>query len=1106
MIGASEIRTIRDLIARMAHSQGNSAFLISPETGQMLTFKDLHERSQTLFHWFLQLGLEQGDKIGLLMDNGLLTAQLFLGAMYGGFVAVPLNVRGGRSQLTFMLDHCDAKVVFVSSDYLDLFNEAIAGVTRQIKCISVDLESWPQVLGMAIPLDTLPPVKPEDAAMLMYSSGTTGQPNAAVHTHRSLLAHGRNTVCSHQLTASDRSLLVLPFYHINAECVTLLPVLSSGGSVVVPTRFDVSEFWNWLDDFDCTWSALVPTIISQLLDWPDPKVEERAAAFRLIRFLRTSSAPLSPSLHREFIERFKLPLIQAMGSSEAGNVFSNPVPPGINKIGSPGLPWGFDAKIVNREGTEVCGGEPGEVLLRGDGMMQGYYKDPVGTAIALDEGNWLHTGDLAYRDDDGYFFVVGRSKELVIKGGVNIAPKQIDEVLESHPAVFEAAAVGVPDRYVGEDLIAFAVLRDGMTCNEGELLSFCEGLLGHFKTPTRICFVNDLPKGPSGKVQRLRLLEDQYTRVSAILQSDGSETRSPAAGPSPHNHIPLKDLPLEKLIGALWSELLEQPLIDPNSNFFALGGQSLLAIQYLSRLRKTFPLVLSLRTFFENPTIAQQVALVRDGLVNSPKITKSTSHPVDVQSIPLRDKTMPCPLSPAQERLWFMEQFISGEPAYNEAEAVRLRGQLDLGALEKALNIVIERHEILRSTINVKDGKGFADIHTSWPVRIKLIDLSALSHHRRELELEQLLIHEPRRPYRLDAEPGIRATIIRLATDEHAFILMMHHNVCDSSSLGILWRELGVSYEASMAGQSSELAPLPIQYGDYAAWQLQPIQQASFSKDLSFWRDYLRGAPHLIDLPTDRPRPSIVSYRGNKLQFCFETSVAESLRQFCRLEKSSLFVLFATAVSVLLYRYTGQEDILLGVPIADRDRPEIQPLIGFLIDTQVLRTDLSGNPSFREVMAQVQKNVASVYSHRAAPFDQVVAAVQPERNLSYSPLFQVMLNWRDPDDQPQFIGMPRLVTEPLLAHAGISKFDLTLVLTDTGDSIPLEIEYSTDLFDKARIERMVGHLRSLLEGAAGDPEQRIAALPLLTSSERQQLLEEWNAASTGFELASPALD
>jgi acyl-CoA synthetase (AMP-forming)/AMP-acid ligase II len=315
---------------------------------------------------------------------------------------------------------------------------------------------------------------------------------------------------------------VLPLYHINAECVTLLPTLLSGGSVVIPSRFSVSHFWGWLEEYACTWSAVVPTIISRLLDSEDPSPGSREALFRRLRFLRSSSAPLAPSLHREFIEKFKLLLIQAMGSSEAGNVFSNPLPPGENKIGSPGLPWGFEARIVDQDGAELPSGESGEVLLRGPALMDGYYKEPEQTASVLDSDGWLHTGDLAYRDSDGYYFVVGRSKELIIKGGVNIAPRQIDDVLEAHPAILEAAAVGIPDHHLGEDVVAFVVLRADGAVDERELLTFCESRLGHFKTPTRIYFADDLPKGPSGKVQRLRLRE-------ALANSNPAATREPVS-------------------------------------------------------------------------------------------------------------------------------------------------------------------------------------------------------------------------------------------------------------------------------------------------------------------------------------------------------------------------------------------------------------------------------------------------------------------------------------------------------------------------------------------------------------------------------------------------
>jgi amino acid adenylation domain-containing protein len=1106
-----EVTTIRELVDRMAGARPDASFLMSPETGEVLTFLGLKEQSEVLSDQLQRWGLEQGDKVAFLMDNSLFTAQLFLGVMYGGLVSVPLNVRAGVTQLGYMVEHCDAKIVFVDDEHAALMTEVMTQVRRPVRVIPCDADSLGTTNDTLPPRTDTPAPSPEEVALLMYTSGSTGHPKAAVHTHRTILAGGRNSVTSHQLTSEDRSLLVLPLYHINAECVTLIPTLLTGGSVVVPRRFSISHFWDWLDSHECTWSAIVPTIVSQLLDWHDPRADQRGPAFRRVRFLRSSSAPLAPSLHREFLAKFPLLLIQAMGSSEGGNIFSNPLPPGENKIGSPGLPWGFEVKVVDREGVELSTGEPGEMLIRGEALTSSYYKEPEATAAAFDAECWLHTGDLAYRDIDGYFFVVGRSKELIIKGGVNIAPRQIDDVLESHPAVLEAAAVGVADRHLGEDVVAFVVLRAGAECDERELLSFCESHLGHFKTPTRIHFAEDLPKGPSGKVQRLRLVEQAAMPVESrpatappgfALGRGGDQKAEEVASTLPAS--------IESAIADVWAELLKVPQVGVEENFFALGGDSLLAIQCVSRLRDKNAIRLTLTDFFENGTVAEQAALVRkrqaaahlsdQSLRNtsSGQIAAAAAPKADAQTIPLRDRSLPHRLSPLQERLWFMERLNPGQPVYNEVEAVRLRGDLNAEALERALNVVIARHETLRTTIRAVDGLAMAQVRESYLLRLKMINLTGRPEAEREAELERLQVSEPRIPYRLEDEPAIRATLIRMEAQDHVFVLMMHHLVCDWSSEGVLWRELSALYRGYCRNESIELPALALQHGDYAVWERQRSTEAAVADDLAFWMENLRRAAPLLELPSDRPRPQVLSYRGARHRFRLNRTLTEAFRQLSRRERKSLFALFTAALDALLYRYTGQEDIVLGIPIAERDRPECQSMIGFLLHTHVLRTEVKGELTFRELVGRVQQGALNLYEHRSVPFDQVVRAMQPERSLSYSPLFQVMVNWRDRDQNLCFIGMEGLEIESVLVDSKISKFDLTLFLTDMGEEIWAEIEYSTDLFDAARIERMFGHYQTVLEAVAADPDQRLSELPLLTDAERRQLLVQWNNTKVDY--------
>ncbi len=504
--------TIRTLIDDWANAQPDAVFLIAPESKTELTVKQLYALACQVAAHLAGLGLAKGDKVAFLMDNGLWTTTLFLGTMYSGRVIVPLNAVAGSEQIAYVLRHSDSKVLFVSDHYRRKFAdviEAAAGRVRIIYTSENDGPRWPRLAGSK-GTEALLEVREDDVGVLIYTSGTTGRPKGVIMSHGNAIAGGANTAGAHALTARDRGLCVLPLYHINAEMVSVMGPLVSRGSVVMPHRFSTSRFWQLVGDFACTWFSVVPTIIAYLLERAERDGGPAALGHNLerLRFGRSASAPLSPSMHQEFERRFGVPIIETMGLTEtAAPILSNPMPPARPKYGSPGQAYGNEVKVVGAEGRELPNGEAGELMVRGANVMKGYYKNPEATAQALEPDGWLHTGDLAYRDADGFFFITGRLKEIIIKGGENIAPREIDEALYQHPAVLEAAAFGVPDARYGQEIMACVVLKPGARCGSAELADFCEKKLGGYKTPCEIHVMESLPKGPSGKIQRLKLAE-----------------------------------------------------------------------------------------------------------------------------------------------------------------------------------------------------------------------------------------------------------------------------------------------------------------------------------------------------------------------------------------------------------------------------------------------------------------------------------------------------------------------------------------------------------------------------------------------------------------------
>ena len=501
------MRTIRHYVDLQAQAQPATPYLIAPETGRVMNYGELKADSMQLGCYLLGQGLVKGDKVALMLHNGYQTGRLLIGVMYAGFMATPLNLLAQPAQLAYVLDHSDTRLVFTSAELAPRVHAALREIRRDIMVIVIDPDATSIFAGESLPDAALPGVEESDDALLMYTSGTTGKPKGVVLSHKSVAAGGEFTSRAHELTAADRVMCALPLYHINGQIVTAVAPIVHGGSVVMPHRFSVTNYWETVVQYRCTWINVVPTIIAYLLNAPDPRA--RGLDIRAVKFCRSASAPLPPVLHRAFEEKFGISIIETFGMTETNApCFTNPYDRSKRKVGSPGQAFGNEGKVIDpAAGNDLLAGQVGELMVRGDNVMKSYYKDPENTRKTLAPDGWMHTGDLGYLDADGFVFVTGRIKELIIKGGENIAPREIDEALLKHPAVLEAAAVGIPDAQYGQDIMACVVLKPGARCTLDELYAFSRQELGKYKTPKVIRLVDTLPKGPSGKVQRLKLLE-----------------------------------------------------------------------------------------------------------------------------------------------------------------------------------------------------------------------------------------------------------------------------------------------------------------------------------------------------------------------------------------------------------------------------------------------------------------------------------------------------------------------------------------------------------------------------------------------------------------------
>ena len=500
----ADASTVAGLIHAQARERPDATYFLATETGRTLTFGAL-EASCRSVGAFVTRKAGPGAHVSVVMPNGLATLRILLGAMAAGHCVNPVNLLSQPEQMAYVLDHSDSTLVFASAEWAQRVRDMVRKFARAVEVIEVDPDASMLPLDEGATPPALPAVDPDALALLMYTSGTTGKPKGVMLTQSNLVANARCISAEHALGPSDRVTAVLPLYHINAFAVTMLAPLAHGGSLAMPPRFSASRFWELPMRHGCTWLNVVPTMVSYLLEGSVPPRESIAH----VRFCRSASAPLPPEHLTAFQQKFGIGVIETMGLTETvAPAFSNPLDPARRKVGSVGRASGCEARVVNERGEPLPDGTPGEITIRGPQVMRGYYKNEAATAAAFFPDGWLRTGDVGVRDADGFFFVTGRIKELIIKGGENIAPREIDEVVLRHPDVLDAASVGIPDRHYGQEIMVCVIRREGAKCDEAKLRAFCVEHLGPFKTPKVIRFVDELPRGPSGKVQRLKLLEN----------------------------------------------------------------------------------------------------------------------------------------------------------------------------------------------------------------------------------------------------------------------------------------------------------------------------------------------------------------------------------------------------------------------------------------------------------------------------------------------------------------------------------------------------------------------------------------------------------------------
>ncbi|WP_437576665.1 amino acid adenylation domain-containing protein [Sorangium sp. So ce887] len=1050
--------------------------------GRRLTYAALNRAANQVAHALRAQGVGPDTIVAVLESRDIELVVALLGVLKAGGAYLPLDPHQPEQRIAGVVEASRAPVVVTSEAWVPRLAKALAHLPEPARPRFVTRERLAAQRGPApVPVDDLPRLAgPGHLAYVIYTSGSTGVPKGAMVEHAGMLNNVWGKIPALELGASD------VIGQTASQCFDisvwqLLTALLCGGRVhIVPDEI-VGDPRRLLEEAEAqgiTVLELVPSLLRELVG-----AEEDAPRLARLRWMLPTGEALTPDLCRRWFARYpRVPLMNAYGPAECADdvalhaITAAPGPELVHvPIGRP-VP---NVKLYVVTGDDLAPvGVTGEICVTGIGVGRGYLNDPARTAEAfvpdpfgdVPGARMYRTGDLGRRLADGTLEFSGRRDHQVKIRGFRIELGEIEARLAQHPEVREAVVAVREERSSGKRLVAYVVGEGSAPPAPERLRDFLKETLPDYMVPPVFVALSALPLTPNGKVDRKALPAPEAPAADPGGAAAGAPTT-----------------PTEEALAAIWAEVLGLERVGVHTGFFELGGHSLLATQVVSRVRKALGVELPLRSLFDHPTVAELAGDVdrrRGPLAGAPAAGAPPLVPAPRQG--------PLPLSFAQQRLWFLAQLEPDSAGYNMTAAVRVEGELDVARLRDSLAALVRRHESLRTTFGVASGEPVQVIAPEGAPAFEVVDLSATPAAEHGAAVQRLAEGRAERPFDLGRGPLLRVTAIRLRDDELVLVIVVHHIVADGWTLNVLVAELAELYVAARAGRPPALRPLPVQYADFAVWQRRWIQGATREALLGAWRERLSGHPPALDLRPDHPRPAAPSYRGARHTIAVDRALSDALRALGRREGATLFMTLLAAFKVMLLGRTGQSDLLVGTDVAGRNRAETEGLIGFFVNLLVLRTDLGGLPTFRELLQRVREVTLDAYAHQDLPFEQVVDAVRPAREPGRHPLVQTLFVLQNVPASD--ISLPGIRISPVDLDREVSRFDLGVFVEETDEGLTCAWKYRADLFEPPTIAAMAAHFMAVLRAIVDDPDRRVTAL---AAAERKERTVEGRARDEG---------